>query len=306
MRVVQEAIPQAGAQTLRVLDLSLDAFAGGVHAHPVLELTRIEQGTGLRFVGDSVEPFSAGDVVLIAPQVAHGWWSSGPQPGRALAQVMQLRPCAALTALPEWRDGIGRLLDEQASAWVLGGALAAEVAEAVPRLLRETGLAQLGLALSLLGRIADPWAAPHRRPVGLHAPRPGGAGGEAHRRVDALLTWIRDHLHEDLSVAAAAAHLHVTPAAFSRTFKRLVGCGFSHYVADLRIAEARLLLHRTDHPITRVAADCGFATMSNFNAQFRARLGVSPRAYRAAAGEAPARGADAPPPPPPQARLRNR
>ncbi|RTL43008.1 MAG: AraC family transcriptional regulator [Burkholderiales bacterium] len=289
MKVIQEPVPQADAQTLRVLDLSLDAFAGAVHAHPVLELTHIQQGAGLRFVGDSVEPFSAGDLVLIAPHVAHGWWTSGPQPGRAVAQVLQLHPSSALTALPEWRHGPGRLLDEPTSAWVLSGELAAHVVGALPGLLRASGLEQLGQALALLARIGAPSSAPDRRPVGLQAPRPAGTGSRAPRRLDALLTWVRDHLHEDLSVDAAAEHLHVTPAAFSRTFKRLVGCGFTRYVTDLRLAEAQLLLHRTDLPITRIAADCGFATMSNFNAQFLARVGQTPRAYRAAARVEPVR-----------------
>lgn len=281
MKVIQEVIPLAEAQTLRVLDLRLDAFAGPVHAHPVLELTRIEHGAGLRFVGDSVEPFQAGDLVLIAPHVAHAWWSTGTAPEPAVAQVVQLHPSAALAGLPEWRDGIGRLLDEPASAWVLGGELAAAVERTLPDLLRAPALAQLGLALVLMSRIAQTPAGPERRPVGLQAPRPL-ASGSAQRRIDGLLTWIRDHLHEDLTVDAAAHHLHVTPAAFSRTFKRLVGCGFTRYVTDLRIAEAQLLLRRTDHPITRVAAACGFATMSNFNAQFLARVGQSPRAYRTA------------------------
>lgn len=282
MKVVQEVIPHGEAQTLRVLDLQLEAFAGPVHAHPVLELTRIEQGSGLRFVGDSVEPFEPGDLVLVAPHAAHAWWSASAAHGRVAAQVVQLHPAPALADLPEWREGIGRLLDEPASAWVLGGALGEEIGRLLPDLLRAPGLAQLGLALVLLSRIAQTPAGPERRPVGLHAPRPRGHGSTAQRRIDGLLTWIRDHLQEDLTVDAAARHLHVTPAAFSRTFKRLVGSGFTRYVTDLRVAEAQLLLRRTDHPITRVAADCGFATMSNFNAQFLARVGCSPRAYRAA------------------------
>ena len=284
MKVVQEAIPHADAQTLRVLDLRLDAFAGPVHAHPVLELTRIAQGSGLRFVGDSVEPFQPGDLVLVAPHVAHAWWSAGAAQEAVAAQVVQLHPAAALADLPEWRAGIGPLLDEPASAWVLGGALAAEVERTLAELLQAPPLTQLGLSFVLLSRIAQTPPGPQRRAVGLHAPRPRGTGsGTAQRRIDALLTWIRDHLHEALTVDAAAQHLHVTPAAFSRTFKRLVGCGFTRYVTDLRIAEAQLLLRRTALPVTRVAADCGFATMSNFNAQFLARVGCSPRAYRAGA-----------------------
>ncbi|MFX5668485.1 helix-turn-helix transcriptional regulator, partial [Acinetobacter baumannii] len=74
--------------------------------------------------------------------------------------------------------------------------------------------------------------------------------------------------------------LHVSPAAFSRSFKRLVGRSFTDYVNDLRIAEVQLLLRRTDRPVTEIAAACGFPTLSNVNAHFRRRLGMSPRDYR--------------------------
>ncbi|MBQ0929917.1 helix-turn-helix domain-containing protein [Ideonella sp. 4Y16] len=282
MRVVQESVPQAQALTMRVLDLSLAAFDGPVHMHPMLELTCIARGSGLRFVGDTVEPFAPGDVVLVAPQVAHAWWSSASRrvAGAAQATVMQLHDTPALQGLPEWAAGPGVLLSEAAAGWALQGPLAAEVAAALPALSSTQGLAQLGQALALLARIAAPEARRWRRPLGLRQRRPEATAAAGARRVDALLTWVRDHLQEDLSAAAAARQLHVTPAAFSRSFKRLVGRSFTDYVNDLRIAEARLLLRRTDRPISEVAAACGFATLSNFNAQFRRRVGVSPREDR--------------------------
>lgn len=282
MRVIQESVPQAQALTVRVLDLSLEAFGGPVHTHPVLELTCIARGEGLRFVGETVEPFAAGDVVLVAPQSAHAWWTGSARraPGAAVATVMQLHATPALQSLPEWPAGPGALLAEPAAGWVMEGALADELRRAMPVLAAARGLAQLGQALALLDRIAAPESAACRRPLAGRARRPQDAPPPTERRVDALLTWVRDHLHEDLSVAAAARQLHVTPAAFSRSFKRLIGRPFTDYVNDLRIAEARLLLRRTDRPITEVAAACGFPTMSNFNAQFRRRLGMSPRDYR--------------------------
>lgn len=281
MKVVQESVPRSEALTLRVLSLSLDAFDGPVHTHPVLELTRIERGAGLRFIGDTVEPFSAGDMVLVAPRVAHAWWTGRAEraPGAAAATVMQLHAAPAVTGLPEWMPGIGTLLDERAAGWVISGDLATDLAQGLAAMHTTAGLEQLGQGLALLGRLARPDAARWRRPLGVRA-ADDAPNDLTTRRIDHLLTWIRDHLQDDLTLAAAATHLHVTPAAFSRSFKRLVGRSFTDYVNDLRIAEAQLLLRRTDHPITHIAAACGFSTLSNFNTQFRRRSGTSPRDYR--------------------------
>lgn len=281
MKVVQESVPRSEALTLRVLPLSLDAFDGPVHTHPVLELTHIERGAGLRFIGDTVEPFAAGDMVLVAPHVAHAWWTGRADraPGAAVATVMQLHVAPAVAGLPEWKPSLGALLDERVAGWVISGELAADLAQGLAAMAGTAGLEQLGQGLTLLGRLTHPDAARWRRPLGMRA-LDDAPSAPSSRRIDHLLTWIRDHLQHDLALAAAAAHLHVTPAAFSRSFKRLVGRSFTDYVNDLRIAEAQLLLRRTDRPITQIAAACGYTTLSNFNTQFRRRAGMSPRDYR--------------------------
>lgn len=284
MKVVHEAVPLLEAQTVRVLDLSLDAFVGPVHAHPLLELTWISKGTGLRLLGDSVEPFGEGDLVLVSPMAPHAWWTSGPQPNGVAAVVMQVRLSSALSALPEWHSGVGQLLNEPASAWVLAGHLAEEVRSSLESLPAARGLGQLGVGMSILDKISRCTDQVVRRPVGLQAPRHERRSSNPERRIEGLLTWVKDHFHEEVQIATAAAQLHVSPAAFSRAFKRLVGRPFVDYINDLRIAEACLLLRRTDRPITEIAAACGLPTLSNFNVQFRRRIGVSPREYRHSVG----------------------
>lgn len=286
MRVSWESVPQAASGTLRLLRLRQRQFAGPLHAHELVELTWIEAGRGLRFVGGTVEPFGPGDLVLLAPRVPHAWSTSGAQGGPVQATVLQLRLPDELLALPELRAGLGPLFQGPARAWVVDGPLRDELVARLAALPAAASLVQLGEALALLGRIgqATQWAqAGDVRPIGGVAvlPQPPGAGRP--RRIDAVLAWIHRHLQAELRVDDAARLLHVTPAAFSRAFRRSVGKPFSVYVNDVRIAEACLRLTRSDRPVAEIAQHSGFATLSNFNRQFRARTGLSPRQYRARA-----------------------
>src|SRR5690606_20036177 len=43
------------------------------HHHPELELVLVSQSTGTRFIGDSIEKFGPGDVVLIGKDLPHMW-----------------------------------------------------------------------------------------------------------------------------------------------------------------------------------------------------------------------------------------
>ena len=56
------------------------------------------------------------------------------------------------------------------------------------------------------------------------------------------------------------------------------------YVLRLRLREAAMRLAAEPAKIIDIAFDCGFGDLSSFNRAFRAEFGVSPRAYRGAAG----------------------
>lgn len=276
MKVAWESI-QTGTQSARLMRLRLASFAGALHAHEALELTWIERGEGVRIVGSRVEPFATGDLVLIGPGLPHVWLSHGVPPEGAWATVLQLIPSAPLAVLPEWRS-IGALLQRAQRGLAVEGTLRVRIGAALERMPGTPGLGLLGDALSTLAMLAD--ADDGLRPLDpLPLPFLQRDPGQQ-RRLDALLVWIREHLHGTLSVEDAAAILHVSPGAFSRSFQRLAGKPFTDYVNDLRIAEACMLLRQNDRSIAEIADRCGFATMSHFNRQFRLRVQRTPREYR--------------------------
>ena len=89
-----------------------------------------------------------------------------------------------------------------------------------------------------------------------------------------------------LSLGAAAALCHVSPAYFSRRFMAVFGCGFADYVTSYRLHVASRRIATTAAPLSEIGYDLGFSSPSYFTARFRERFGVTPRDYRKRVGVA--------------------
>jgi AraC-like DNA-binding protein len=274
-------------QAFRLLSLALDAFDGGLHRHPQFELTWIQEGVGLRFVGDSVEPFESGDVVLIGPHLPHAWVGK-PGPGRAdgpyRALVLQFAPeLLAHSLLPELQ-ALRLALTKAGQGMAIVGldrervlALLADM----PTMDPLARLAQWVLLLRELGQVREPRLLSAQ--AGFEAASADAEVSAIERRIDRLLSWLQANLAEPIRLADAAAVVHISPAAFSRFFRRHTGKTFVTYVNDLRCGEACLQLRQTKAPVAHIASACGFVNFAHFARQFKRRMGSSPSAYRSGA-----------------------
>lgn len=283
MRIIREAVRHPD-ESLRLLHLELATFGGGMHRHAHAELTWIERGQGLRWVGDNVEPFFDGDLVLVGGEVAHLWASRGPQPeAGCAATVLQFKPdWAASTGLPELA-GAASLLSRAALGLEIRGDTRQEVQNFVLRMRHATPARRVAAFVNVLGVLMEGTA--DLRELSDHRLAGGPAADNRARqgRIDRVLNWIEEHLAEDLRVEHAAAVAHVTPSAFGRFFRREVGKSFTEYVNDARCGWAALQLTQNREPIAHIAQSCGFSTLSHFGEQFRRRHGMAPREFRAGA-----------------------
>lgn len=66
-------VSKALAQSFSVRRDVVLYFYNRWHYHPELELLHIEQGSGTQFVGDSIQHFNSGDVLLIGSNLPHYW-----------------------------------------------------------------------------------------------------------------------------------------------------------------------------------------------------------------------------------------
>ena len=280
MRIIEEHVAHPG-ESLRFLRIEADRFRGRRHRHRQLELTWIQEGVGLRYVGDSVAPFGPGDLVLLGVDVPHAWISSGQGVRGATASVLQF-PLALLEqpTLPELRRA--RPLAERARLGLLvRGHSASRVVATLARMPRASAFGRLAGLVEILGQLcARPQdLAPIAASPASLPPRADLRAGSG-RRIDRISDWVARNMHRRLAVAEAARMARVSPAAFSRFFRREAGKPFSAYVNDVRCGEACLRLRQSGAPIAQVAAECGFPSISNFNRQFQRRMRTTPRRYR--------------------------
>lgn len=255
------------------------AFPFEWHYHAEMELTFIEAGTGTRIVGDTVEPYGPGNLVLLGSNVPHTWASQKPARKRGAHRAVVVQFTAdrfAGIAGPEFmairdlleRCGRGLRFPTNpvpASEWT--------------KLHTEAGLdnwCRLVRVLDRLARAQD--AVPIVSKAYISTPANG-----AQRRHERALALIASRVTEGpVYLHEIARAVHLTPAAFSRAFQRLAGQTFVAHVNELRVTRAARLLAETDQPVADIAFTCGFGNLANFNRRFRARYRQTPTSYRSA------------------------
>ena len=95
-----------------------------------------------------------------------------------------------------------------------------------------------------------------------------------------LLSWLPEHLKDDLSVTALADQVNLSERHFSRVFKAELGITPADHVEAARLEAACRLLETTHSSIELVAQTCGFGTPETMNRTFRRRLDTTPGEHR--------------------------
>jgi AraC-like DNA-binding protein len=83
-------------------------------------------------------------------------------------------------------------------------------------------------------------------------------------------------------VTALARAARLSPAHFSREFRRTFGESPHQYLLTRRLERAAALLRNTDRPITEICLGVGLRSVGSFTTSFGRAFGLSPAAYRRA------------------------
>ncbi len=98
--------------------------------------------------------------------------------------------------------------------------------------------------------------------------------------LDAVPSYIAEHLDADLRVGALASRFAMSPRNFARVFTATFGVSPAKYVERARVERARVLLEDLSRSVDDVATEVGFAHAERMRRSFQRHLHVAPRDYR--------------------------
>jgi AraC-like DNA-binding protein len=277
MRAKLEQFPQdAHEHSFLCYEVNVPSFDFYWHYHPEYELTFILKGEGKRLVGDTYETFKAGDLVLLPPLLPHTWISEKGRKGNCLAIVIKFSQVFLdqICQLPELA-GFKKLLGTAARGLQFTGPKSKEVVPLLKLLLQGDALTKLTSVLQVFHTLthvkATPIASVQYKPL---------KGTENQQRLNTIFRYVEKEFRSTISLKKAASLIHLSESAFCKYFKRASGKTFSNYTNDIRIAHACELLIETDKPISEIALQSGFESLSYFNRVFLAKKKLRPREYR--------------------------
>lgn len=252
------------------------------HYHPEFELAFVLKSSGLRFIGDNIESFAAGDLVLVGANLPHYWRNDTAyyhtKSEEAEAIILRFRSAMwgeRFFETPEMCR-INELLQRAARGIHFSARVAEHVTPLLYQLVGSEGVKRLMGWMEVFSVLADETEFRLLSEKTFDGNRPAEDSG----RIQTVLAYIQAHLTAELSLDVAADLANMNKAAFCRYFKQQTNKTFTEVVNELRIQLACRMLLDSRNDIRQIAFGCGFQDVSYFNQVFKARKGVSPSEFR--------------------------
>lgn len=95
-----------------------------------------------------------------------------------------------------------------------------------------------------------------------------------------VMDYIRDHIHEDISLVKLGELVYFNPSYLSRLFKQYTGTNLITYINKVRLDKAKELLKKSEMKIQDISEAIGFISPPYFTRFFKKETNLSPQEYR--------------------------
>ncbi|MEH6308248.1 helix-turn-helix domain-containing protein [Olivibacter sp. CPCC 100613] len=250
------------------------------HCHKELELIHFHQGSGTQFIGDHIQRFKPGDIVLVGSNLPHYWRydleydESNEQPYSTVIHFHENFLGTGWLDLPEFYL-FKNLFEVAQRGIILKGSEHAVIVNLIETTYQSTGFNRLMCLLTCLDYIAN-----------IHDPHVLASVGFSYKysenetnRLNNIYNYTLKNFKNKIELDQVASIADLVPSSFCRYFKNRTGKTYTQFLQEVRVGYACKLLVEDKGTIKQICYDSGFSNYTSFHEIFKTVTGKTPKAY---------------------------
>ena len=251
------------------------------HYHSELELVLILKSEGTHFIGDNIEHFSKGNVILIGKNLPHMWLNDKAyfkKDSKLEAQAISIHfdeHFAGKTFFEMSEMILIKDLIQKAKHGIKFSGNLALVTKWIKQINKLEGFDKTIKLFTILNLLSK-----HKNYKLLSSSQfISSFNMTGKRNLENVYEYIIKNFKENITLIDVANVAYMNPSAFSRFFKRVNRKTFKEYLNEVRIGYSCKLLIENKNNISEICYESGFNNISNFNRQFKKAMKYSPTEY---------------------------
>ncbi len=280
MKTYFEKLTSLPGEPLLVREVKAKKFPAPLHFHPELEITLILESSGKRFIGDSIEHFESGDLVLVGENLPHFWCNdenfSNDSYSHAIVVHFERFFLGENFFKSIGAEHINNLLSNSNRGICIKNPTKEVVKEKLMKMLCLNTFEKTLLLLVILDIIAKSTDFYYLSSTDF---KPYSNKADC-TRMNKIYNYVYNNISKPFNITEIAGLLYMSVSAFCHYFKKRTQKTFTQFVNEIRIGKAKQLLIETDKSIAEIAYECGYNSLSNFSKQFCSLAKSSPKNFR--------------------------
>ncbi len=254
-----------------------------LHFHPEYELTLIAESHGKRFIGDHLDSFNPGDLLLIGPDLPHFYkndevyYQGNPELNVRAIVVHFLEDGfgKGFFDLTEM-SSIKKLLEKSKQGMKIVGETQKRVALEMEKMVALRGFERAICLVKILHSISlsEDYQLLSSRSF------KNNCMPEDVKRINKVYEFLLTNFKQEIQITEVANLVNMNISSFCRFLKKSSGKTFSQILNELRIGHACKLLLENDVTISEACYASGYNNISYFNRKFKSINKLSPLQYR--------------------------
>jgi len=274
----REIAPLSSGDSFLVFDRVKDNFDFPVHYHPEFEINFILNGKGVkRVVGDNIEEIDDVELVLIGPNLYHGWELNKCTNKQIHEITIQFHNDLFHESLLSRR--IMNPIKDMFNRSIHGILFSKKIAtELTPRLVKISKLDGMDYFLEIISLLYDLANSRNQRLLSTYTVDYDTF--DDYDKMKLVYEYVQKNFSEKITLDDLSNVASMSTISFNRFIKKRTGKTFVDYVNNIRVGYAARWLVEKDLSISEIAFKSGFNNIANFNRNFKVIKKCTPSQYR--------------------------